>query len=424
MIIKLARLCILLLIGLGGAAHASFHLWKITEIYSNADGSIQFIELTALAGGQQFIAGHRITSTQGTQSRSYIFPTNLPGDTAVTTGGGGYYGGGESYTEYKSFLIGTQGFVALNLVAPDYVVPNGFLFTSNGTLNFSDVDTVSFANLPNTGGLSMNASGATAVNSPKNFAGDTASIVAAASPVNYSDMWWAGPAENGWGISIQQHGSVQFNAIYVYDNTGKPAWYVMPGGSWNADFTVYTGPIYQPTSAPLNLYTPARFVAGTSPGNVTLSFTGNATLTMQYTIGGISGQKSLQRQVFASGTAPVTVGDMWWAGTAENGWGINLVQQGGIVFGVWYTYGPDGKGIWYVLPTGTWNENSYSGTFYSTTGSTWLGALYNPNQLTVTPAGTLTFSFNNASSATMHYTFTSGPFVGTTQSKSIVRQPY
>lgn len=32
MIKKLARLCILLLIGLGGAAHASFHLWKITEI--------------------------------------------------------------------------------------------------------------------------------------------------------------------------------------------------------------------------------------------------------------------------------------------------------------------------------------------------------------------------------------------------------
>ena len=407
-------------------AQASFHLWRITEIYSNADGSVQFIELTALAGGQQFIAGHSITSTQpGAQGRTFTFPSNLPGDSAtMSEDGGGYYGGG--YTEYKSFLIGTQGFAALNVVRPDYTVSNGFLFTSNGTINFGEAsDIVSYASLPTTGGLSINASGSSALNSPKNFSGDTGSISATApGPLNYSDMWWVGEAENGWGMSIQQHGNTQFNAFYVYDSTGKPTWYVMPGGTWNTNFTTYTGALYQPSSAPLNNYTPSQFMVGTSPGSVTLIFTSNSAATMQYTINGVSGQKLLKRQEFGTGISPLTVGDMWWAGSAQDGWGINLVQHAGIVFGVWYTYGVDGKPTWYVLPNGTWNGTTYSGTFYSTTGSMWLGAAYNPAQIAVTVAGTLSFNFTNADNAAMNYSFTSGPFSGTTQSKAIVRQPY
>ena len=240
----------------------------------------------------------------------------------------------------------------------------------------------------------------------------------------YSDMWWAGQAENGWGMSIQQHGNVQFNALYIYDSAGKPVWYVMPGGTWNADFTSYTGPIYQPTSAPLSSYSPAQFVVGASPGNVTITFTSASTAVLQYNINGISGQKSIQRQVFGTGTAPLIVSDMWWGGESQNGWGINLVQQSGAVFAVWYTYGADGRSTWYVLPTGNWTGNTYSGTFYSTTGSGWLGAAYNPGQLVATAAGTMVFSFTDAHSANMSYTFTAGPFAGTTQTKPLLRQPY
>ncbi len=423
--ISLARILVLLMLGVSGSAQASFHLWRVNEIYSNADGSVQFIELLAFSAGQQFISNHTITSSQpGAQTKTYTFPTNLPGDTAVAGDGGGYYGGG--YTEYKSFLIGTQGFAALNVVTPDYIVPNGFLFTTNGTITFGEgADIVSYASLPTTGGLSINAAGASSLNSPTNFAGTMGFVAASTTgPLNYSDMWWVGEAENGWGMSIQQHGNIQFIAFYIYDSTGKPTWYVMPGGTWGSNFTTYTGPLYQPTSAPLNNYTPAQFVVGTSPGNVTLTFTSSSTATLQYTINGVSGQKQMKRQEFGSGTSPLVVGDMWWAGSTQDGWGINLVQHGSIVFAVWYTYGADGKPTWYVLPNGSWNGNVYSGAFYSTTSSLWLGATYNPNQLVVTAAGTLSFSFTNANNATMNYSFTSGPFSGTTQSKAIVRQPY
>src|SRR5213593_1310701 len=95
----------------GLPAQASFHLWQIDEIYSDASGTVQFIELSVSASGEQFIAGHSITVTQGMSTHSFTFLTNLPGDSAN-----------------RHFLIATQGFANLGVVTPDYVVPNGFLF--------------------------------------------------------------------------------------------------------------------------------------------------------------------------------------------------------------------------------------------------------------------------------------------------------
>ncbi len=260
-------------------------------------------------------------------------------------------------------------------------------------------------------------------------AGNTASVTVSVSGAtsgapNIADLWWAGSAENGWGISIHQHGNSLFSAIYVYDNAGRPAWYVMPTGTWNSGFTTYSGLVYQPTSAPLNAYTPAAFVPGAAVGSASITFSSTSTALLQYTINGVSGQKSIQRQLFGYGAAPINVGDMWWGGSSQDGWGISITQQAGILFGAWYSYGPDGRVTWYVLPSGTWNGTTYSGAFYSTTSSAWLGASYNPNQLTVTQAGNMSLSFTGSGTAIMTYSFTSGPFAGTTQSKQIVRQVF
>jgi len=243
-------------------------------------------------------------------------------------------------------------------------------------------------------------------------------------PPNYSDMWWAGSIENGWGMSIQQHGLTQLNVVYVYDNVGKPIWYVLPGGAWNSDYTTYSGAIYQPASAALSSYNASQFQVGSPVGNISINFTSDSTATMQYLINGVSGQKLIQRQIFGRGTSPLAVGDMWWGGEAQNGWGFSITQQAGILFGAWYTYGSDGKATWYVMTDGTWSGNTYTGAFFSTVGSQWLGTTYNPSQLQIIPAGTLTLNFSDANNATMTYTFAAGPFKGMTQTKPIVRQPY
>ena len=146
-----------MVLGASGGVGASFHLWQLSELYSNADGTVQFIELTALAGGQQFVMGHTITSTMDGSTQSFTFNANLPGDTAG-----------------KTLLIGTAAVAALSGVTPDYVVPDGFLFTTNGMLNWAEgADSWSYAALPLDGMHALLRSGGTAVNSPRNFAGTT-----------------------------------------------------------------------------------------------------------------------------------------------------------------------------------------------------------------------------------------------------------
>ena len=153
-------LTILLLWAAAFPAAAAFHLWTMNELYSSADGSVQFLELTALTGGQQFLSGHTLTSVSGAVTHTFTFATNLPGDTAG-----------------HRFLVGTTGYAALSGVPnPDYVVPNGFFFPGGGTITFaSGADTWTHGATP-AGNLSLNRNGSTAVNSPQNFAGQTGVI--------------------------------------------------------------------------------------------------------------------------------------------------------------------------------------------------------------------------------------------------------
>lgn len=257
-----------------------------------------------------------------------------------------------------------------------------------------------------------------------NGAGKTVEVFVSLAAANFADLWWAGSDENGWGMSIHQHGNTLFNVLYVYDDAGRPVWYVMPTGSWDSTLKTYTGLVYQPTSAPLNSYTPTQFAPGAAVGDVTITFTGTATALLRYTINGVSGQKMISRQHFGYGAAPLNVGDMWWGGASQNGWGISIVQQSAILFGAWFTYGPDGRVTWYVMPNGSWDGTIYSGRFYQTKGSPWLGTNYDASQLDVNEAGSMSLSFTGENNAIMTTEFTSGPLAGTTLSRQIVRQGF
>jgi hypothetical protein len=149
---------------LAGAAHASFHVVQIDQIYSDATGAVQYVRLKALSGGQQFLAGHTIVASSGSSSHSFTFATDLPGDT---------FDNGT----LKSFLVATTGFASLNIVTPDYVVPNGFLFRPGGTINYGESsDTVSYATLPNDGSHALHHAGNTVNAVAQNFAGQTGAV--------------------------------------------------------------------------------------------------------------------------------------------------------------------------------------------------------------------------------------------------------
>jgi serralysin len=153
-------------------ARGSYHEWRISEIYSNASGSVQFIEFLQPAeefDDERFLSGQ--TLTDSALGHSFSFSTNLPLEPPASS----------------RFLVATPGYAALARVPQaDYVLPaNNFFSTAGDTLTFASfVDQATFtgAQLPTNGVNSLNrdygvSAFTTARNSPTNFFGQTGSVV-------------------------------------------------------------------------------------------------------------------------------------------------------------------------------------------------------------------------------------------------------
>jgi hypothetical protein len=50
-------------------------------------------------------------------------------------------------------------------------------------------------------------------------------------------MWWGGPDQNGWGISVMEQAGGFFAVWATYGDDGRPTWFVMDVGSWTSDRT-------------------------------------------------------------------------------------------------------------------------------------------------------------------------------------------
>lgn len=148
-------------------AGAKNHLWKFTEVFSNADGTIQFIEMQECCGSDLEV--QMASADLVSNGHVYHFPNNLVGPTAHTW-----------------LLIATAGFAALpGAPTPDFVIPNGFFDPAGDTLRYrlgTDIVTIDAGELPTDGVHSLERVGfsgsnfAVGVNSPINFAGDSGSV--------------------------------------------------------------------------------------------------------------------------------------------------------------------------------------------------------------------------------------------------------
>lgn len=143
-------------------ARAAFHLYNIAEIFSSADGSVQFIRLHSDFGSQNFIAGQVITCSDGVTTHTFTFPSNMPGNTANT-----------------DILIATANFGSLpGGVTPDFIIPQNFIFVGGGELTFAPgtLAPVFYDALPTDGQTSVDASGQQHINTPKNYAHQAGSV--------------------------------------------------------------------------------------------------------------------------------------------------------------------------------------------------------------------------------------------------------
>ncbi len=192
---------------------ANFHLWDIQEVYSNSDGTVQFIELFTLNNGQHVLSNHTLTSN----SNVFTFPSNSP-----------------TPTTNRHLLLATPGFASLTGgVPPDYTLPENFFEPAADTLNFANWDSVTFMNAPADGIMSLNYPGpSVATNSPTNFAGSTGSLVPALSPADFS----------GDG-DVDGDDLADWQAAYATTAAGDAD---LDGDSDGADFLIwqreYTGP--------------------------------------------------------------------------------------------------------------------------------------------------------------------------------------
>ena len=408
------------------AAWATFHTYQIDEIFSNADGTVQYVVLHEAAGanGQNFLAGHTLTSTSGGVTQTYVFPSDLPGGTQ------GFYGGMEAPTAFTRVLIASQGFAALGIVTPDYVVPNGFLPLANGTVNYALVDQVSYASLPTDGVTAIKRTGAMVQNVATNYAGASAAVSAVVA--NYEGLWWNAPAnsESGWGINFEHQGDIIFATWFTYDATGKGWWLTMTAPKTGPN--TYSGALYQTKGPPFSAvpFNPLQ-VTPTQVGNGTLTFSDASNGTFAYTVNGIAQMKAIARQVFGplptctSGVANLAATGnyqgLWWAapGGSESGWGINFAHEGDIIFATWFTYDVDGTPMWLVVTAPKTAPGTYAGTLYRTTGPPFNSVPFNPASVTPTAVGSATLTFTDGNTGTFAYTVNGVP-----QAKAITRQVF
>ena len=152
---------------LNSMSYADFHFWEIGEIYTNSDSSVQYIELFTAMEGQQNLAGHTLSAfaSDGTPGQVFTFPSNLSGTTSQST-----------------VLLANAGFEILTGLSPDFILPENFLFTEGGRINFADVDELTYQRfaLPKNGSQALDvlSHDQVAVSpSPTNFFGDSTTVI-------------------------------------------------------------------------------------------------------------------------------------------------------------------------------------------------------------------------------------------------------
>ncbi|HEY1437892.1 MAG TPA: hypothetical protein VGG82_10380 [Casimicrobiaceae bacterium] len=418
------------------SAVAEFHTYKIEQIFSNADGTVQFVVMHESEGmnAENFWMGNTFTSTHLGTTQTFVFRNNLPGAMC------GYYGCSGGGTANTRVLIASQGFAALHLVTPDFIMPNGFIATDGATLNYAGVDFVAVNSLPTDGVHALDRNGAVIPNMATNFAGQSGSVGLAAA-TNYQGLWYAAPAESesGWGINFAHQGDAIFASWFTYDLTGKGWWLVMSANKTAPN--VYGGTLLQGTGPAFDavpfppLGSPGG-ATGTSVGNGSLTFTDANNGMFAYTVNGISQTKAITRQQF--GPMPTcTFGtqmnlalatnytDLWWAAPAgsEAGWGINLTHQGDSIFATWFTFDHDHTPMWLVVSAPKTMPGTYAGTLIRTSGPPFNAVPFPPvgapGGATGPNVGTATFTFTDGNNASFAYTVN-----GVSQTKAITREVF
>lgn len=100
---------------------------------------------------------------------------------------------------------------------------------------------------------------------------------------------------------------------------------------------------------------------------------------------------------------------MWYI-PGENGWGVNIIEEGDTIFATLFVYDPQGRPKWYVASqltqSGTTSDGTAinSGELYEATGPYFGASSFNPAAVTRRRVGTMSFQVRAPGSAALTYT--------------------
>ena len=219
------------LFGFNPSARAGSHTWDVWEVFSNADGTIQFIELHETNGTnfETGLSGHLLIAQPS--NTSFTMTHNVASPTAN-----------------KFYLFGTAAFAALpGAPVPDDIIPANFLkFATDTSVEYNPWDTGAWTagTIPTDGihSLSRQVTGGALVsstNSPTNYAGATGSVDASPPLPGVPDGVTGPPmlvnklASDGSSLSVSWNaatcGDANNHQILFGQQTGFPA---SPGGAY------------------------------------------------------------------------------------------------------------------------------------------------------------------------------------------------
>jgi hypothetical protein len=404
-------------------------LWRLQEVYSNADGAVQFLLLRDDHDVPRSLAGHKLVAGSGANEKSFTFPSG-PDPTG------------------RWILVGTQGFADLHWVNPDFIVPNGFLPLRNGSVRLGPdalwVLLAEYDALPTDGvkGLYLNDGEGDPYLDRAQMINNAGQSYTLTPTEKFTGLWWALPpgSEAGSGIALDHQGESIFAAWATYDVDGSPTWFVMPDAEHCVDLDRCFGYPLNYTGAVYRMMGPPFGADSFDPSAVTATWTGSVTFRFYldlkdrgltppdqgyFLFEEFGGQtdpgryigKRITRMIFASPvpvcTEPSAMDEQgpllnfqgWWWNASESGWGLHLTHQGDIVFATWFTYDRTGKATWLTMTAtraapGTY---SYSGTLYRTTGPAFSAPAFDPAAVTRTPVGTGTLTFTDRDNGSFAY---------------------
>ncbi len=233
-------------------------------------------------------------------------------------------------------------------------------------------------------------------------------------------FWWK-PTESGWGVAVQQQGSITFAVWFTYDAQAVPTWYTL---QCTFNGSTCTGTLATATGTPFPSITGPAGNTAISAGTATLTQTAGNRLNLSYTVGNVTQTKTaLEPQNFvAADQVPVctmqtpsgsgfraSLGnytDHWWGGSANSGWGLQISHQGNTVFFGWYTYGTNRNATWMTGQgaVDASNPRRVTGSLYAVNPGIPFSQISGPiSSSSVQSVGTFEFQFADGERGTFFY---------------------